>query len=120
MNINIRHNLRTCYTKLRLSRHKFLVERGRWLKPKIQYTDRKCTLCNTTDIEDEYHIVMICENFKTLRRTYLKKYYYNRPSMHKFVELMNTVNRKTLFKLMLFIKIIFKEYAETLKDRHIL
>ena len=30
MNINTR--LRSCLTKLRLSSHKFLVERGRWLK----------------------------------------------------------------------------------------
>ena len=31
MNINTR--LRSCLTKLRLSSHKYLVERGRWLKP---------------------------------------------------------------------------------------
>ena len=37
MNINTR--LRSCLTKLRLSSHKYLVERGRWLKPNLPYID---------------------------------------------------------------------------------
>ena len=32
MNCNIRRDARVCFTKLRLSSHKFLVERARWLK----------------------------------------------------------------------------------------
>ena len=32
MNCNIRRDVRVCFTKLRLSSHKFLVERARWLK----------------------------------------------------------------------------------------
>ena len=58
MNINTR--LRSCLTKLRLSSHKYLVERGRWLKPKLPYIDRKCTLCNIPDIQDEYHVTLCC------------------------------------------------------------
>ena len=53
MNINTR--LRSRLTKLRLSSHKYLVERGRWLKPKLPYIDRKCTLCN---IPDEYNVTL--------------------------------------------------------------
>ena len=33
-----------------------VVERGRWSKPKVEYIDRLCTLCDERDIEDEYHI----------------------------------------------------------------
>ena len=51
-------SLRSAFTKLRLSSHRFMVERGRWMKPKVQYIDRKCTLCNDNDIQDEYHIVL--------------------------------------------------------------
>ena len=36
-----------------------MVDRGRWMKPKVQYIDRKCTLCNDNDIQDEYHSVHI-------------------------------------------------------------
>ena len=39
-------------------RFKFMSERVRWMKPKIQYIDRKCTLCNDNDIQNEYHIVL--------------------------------------------------------------
>ena len=28
------------------------------MKPKVQYIDRKCTLRNDNDIQDEYHIVL--------------------------------------------------------------
>ena len=36
--------------------------------------------------------------------------------MIKFIELMNTPDSKECFKIMLFIKIVFKLYAETLKQ----
>ena len=42
--------LRSALTKLRSYSHRFMVERGRWMKPKVQYIDRKCTLCNDNDI----------------------------------------------------------------------
>ena len=38
-------DLPQCLTKIRLSSHKFFIERGRWLKPKVEYCDRLCTLC---------------------------------------------------------------------------
>ena len=56
----IHSSLRSAFTKLRLSSHRFMVERGKWMKPKVQYIDRKCTLCNDNDIQDEYHIVLKC------------------------------------------------------------
>ena len=74
-------HLRTSYTKFRQSSHKLLVERGRWMKPKLQYEMRKCTLCNSGDIEDEYHVTLICQHFKDLRTKYIKEYYYLRPSI---------------------------------------
>ena len=67
MNCEIKQNLRVNYTKLKLSSHKFLVERARWRKVKIPYAQRTCTLCSSGDIENEYHIVLICENFRDVR-----------------------------------------------------
>ena len=65
-------NLRTSFTKLRLSSHRLMVERGRWMKPKVEFVDRKCTLCDVGDIEDEYHILMRCAILRTLRQKYVK------------------------------------------------
>ena len=60
MSCEIKSTLRVNYTKLRLSSHKFLVERARWGKVKIPYAQRRITLCSSGDIEDEYHMIMIC------------------------------------------------------------
>ena len=74
MSCETNQNLRVNYTKLRLSSHKFLVERARWRKVKIPYAQRTCTLCSSDDIEDKYHIVLICKNFLDVRLKYIKPY----------------------------------------------
>ena len=91
MNCNIRRDVRVCFTKLRLSSHKFLVERARWLKVKVPYTQRTCTLCNSNDIEDGYHVTLVCEYFRDVRKKYIKPFYYQRPNMMKFLDLMTSV-----------------------------
>ena len=93
------------YTKFRLSSHKFLVERARCRKDKIPHHEITCSLCNIHDVQDEYHFALICEYFKEVSEKYVKQYYYNRPSMMKFIELMNTHNSKERFKFMLFSKL---------------
>ena len=135
MDCNIRHDLRMYYTichalvhhimsliiqqyntiqynKFRLSSHKFPVEQARWRKEQIPYHERACSLCNIHDVQD--HIALICEYFKDVREKYVKQYYYNRFSMMKFIELMNTHNSKERSGFVLFRKIVFKLYAETL------
>ena len=54
------------------------------MKPKIELPNRICTLCNNKDIQDEYHMVLKCVHFHTLRIKFINKYYYVRPSMYKF------------------------------------
>ena len=69
-----------------------------------------------SDIQDEFHITLCCVKFKSLREKYIKPYYYRRPSMQKFVELMNTDNRRDLHRLMIFLKLLFKLYMDTLLE----
>ena len=59
---------------------------------------------NQHDIEDEYHVALLCNFLKNIREKYIKPYYYNRPNMIKFRELMNTPNSKERFSMMLFLK----------------
>ena len=73
---NIRRSLQTYFARFRLSSHRFLVERGRWMKPNIELLNRICTLCNDKDIQDEYHMVLKCAHFHTLRIKCINKYYY--------------------------------------------
>ena len=70
----------------------------------------KCTLFDNVDIEDEYHVTLVCQQFKNIRIKYINKYYYMRPSMLKFIELIHVDTKREQFKLMLFIKyLIIKE-----------
>ena len=67
-------------SKLRLSAHNFAIERGRH--------------CDINEIEDEFHFVIVCPKYTYLRNKYINKYHINRPSMFKFVQLLNSTNVK--------------------------
>ena len=78
------------------------------------------SLCNLLDydcllyIQDEYHIVLKCAYYNEVRRKYIKPYYHRHPSMYKFQELMNRSNKRDAFRLMIFIKIVMKDYDSTM------
>ena len=57
---------RKAMTRLRLSSHKLMIERGRWLN--ILPKDRLCTLCNK--LEDEFHVICECPRYDTCRKLY--------------------------------------------------
>ena len=102
---DIYSSLRFAFTKLRLSSHSFMIERGRWMKPKVQYIDRKCTLCNDNDIQNEYHIVLKCAYYNKVRKKYIRPYYHRHHSMCKFQELINKNNKRDTFRLMIYMYI---------------
>ena len=58
--------LRTAVTKFLLGSHNFMVERGKWILPKMNFLDRLCNTCHV--VEDEYHIVIECKRFDELRK----------------------------------------------------
>ena len=75
------------FSRLCMSSHRLEIEAGRWA-----IEDRKCRTCNL--IEDEYHFVIECSLFKEIRGKFNHKYYWKRPSMFKFVDLINSSNQK--------------------------
>ena len=52
------------------------------------------TLCDKSDLEDEYHLVLVCPVYDSIRKKEKKKYihpfYYKRPSVYKFTALMQS------------------------------
>ena len=70
------------------------------------YAIDKCTLCDLNVRGDEYHYILICPFFNQSRETYLKCYYYNRPSLIKFQQLFSSSNASTISKLAKFVKVI--------------
>ena len=93
--------LRNAISKLRLSSHSLYIEKGRHRD--VARNDRKCTLCRLNDIEDEYHFTLICPVYNDLRKEYLQKYFYVKPSVNKYITLMNSSKLKTLKNLATYI-----------------
>ena len=87
-NVNV-SKFRYALSRLRMSSHRLEVESGRWVKPNpTPLNERKCLNCKV--LEDEYHFVLECPLYDDLRKRYIARYYWVRPSMFKFLELLNS------------------------------
>ena len=87
--------------KYRLSAHNLNIERGRYQN--INRPDRKCDKCSLNDLEDEFHFILKCPYYDDLRKTYIKPYYYKKPSVFKLIRLLSVQNVKELNKLCQFL-----------------
>ncbi|MEW8548204.1 MAG: reverse transcriptase domain-containing protein, partial [Candidatus Thiodiazotropha sp.] len=94
--------------KFRTANHKLPIEKGRWNN--IPHEDRKCSLCNTNDIGDEFHYVFICPFFATEREALISPYYYARPNILKFKTLLQSHNKKVLIQLSKFFNVIMQKF----------
>ena len=102
---------RVALSRLRVSSHRLEVEAGRWARPvRVEFENRKCLVCNK--LEDEYHFVFECQLYENLRNKYIDNYYTTRPSMFKFVELLNTDRKKQIRNLSIFVHKAFEERAK--------
>jgi hypothetical protein len=97
---------RNALAKLRLSSHKLNIEVGRHYN--IPRDERKCTLCNLNDLEDEFHFVLKCTAYVDLRRLYIPRYYYTHTNVIKYISLMQSSNKKILKNLALYCFKAFK------------
>ena len=83
---------RTALTKLRLSNHVLMIEKGRHLK--IEKDARFCPFC-PSKIEDEQHFLLDCQLFSSLRLSLFEEAQKLMPTFHyvpktqKFIYLMN-------------------------------
>ena len=109
--INI-SKFRTALTRFRVSSHRLAVETGRWHKPQpIKINERKCLLCNS--LEDEFHFIFECPLYSDLRQKYIKKYYWKKPCIPKFIDLLQNNSINTVRKLSMFIYDSFKKRNDT-------
>ena len=91
---------RNCIAKMRLSSHKLAIETGR--HQNVAREQRKCLCCDLNDIEDEYYFILICPLYNDLRNLYIPKYYTTRPSVFKFINLLNIEKKSILNKLAIY------------------
>lgn len=98
-----RKHLRHGITRLRLSSHQLRIETGRYGRNRLARAERYCTQCELRDIEDEYHFVCVCPAYNSLRSKYIPAYYRRQPSVHKFMNLLQSVNKKYVYNVAMFI-----------------
>jgi hypothetical protein len=68
------------------------IEKGRYnnvLKSAII-----CKLCHVNDIEDEFHFILKFPFYTDFRKKYIKKFYYEKPSVFKSIKLPSVENTK--------------------------
>jgi hypothetical protein len=92
------------FCKLRMSGLPLRIQTGRFNRNLIPRNERYCLCCNNLDIEDEYHFICICSFYSELRKKYIKDIYVKRPSVYKFIKLLNSCDKTELIQLSLFIK----------------
>lgn len=72
--LNTAGTFSSAITKFRLSAHNLPIERGRYMRPKLERKDRICKFCKI-DMGDEIHALLMCNNtiLSDLRNTFLPK-----------------------------------------------
>ena len=96
--------------KFRTGNHYFPVEVARWDRD-APPSKRKCRLCENNDVGDEYHYLLTCSFFADLRRQYIQKYYFTRPNILKYKELLSLTSPRKLVKLSSFIRILINHFS---------
>lgn len=68
--------------------------------------NRLCKRC-CSDIEDEFHFVLKCPQYKELRLKYIKKYYREKLSVLKSIQLLTVKNYKESWNLKKHLNVAF-------------
>ena len=97
----------TPIVKLKTANHRLPIELYSWDLLFKERNERLCTICDLKEVGDEYHYVMICPIFREAREEFFTKYFRTKPSVFKYIELINSTNFKVLKGLAKFLEIVF-------------
>ena len=112
------HNkiFRIVLSRFRLSSHVLRIEQCRWERTKPPRSERVCLICKSGQIEDEYHMCLVCPEYNELREKFIPKCFFDPPVMYKFCQLMETENEFLLNQLSRFIYFAFQRRDKLLAD----
>ena len=106
LNLDIDKKYKLALTRFRTSSHSLMIETGRYENtPREQ---RICQFCNMGKVEDEYHFLLVCPNYRDLRRKHFKPYFCHWPTMIKFESLLSKTSKSSVASLSKFIYFAFK------------
>ena len=97
--------------KFRTCNHKLPVETGRWNG--IDYADRICRLCDKQTIGDEFHYILECSFFQSVRQRLIPQRYYTRPNILKYHDLLNLQDETNLCNLSKLMSLIMSHFRNT-------
>ena len=90
--VNVKSH-RIAMSKFLTSSHVLRIETDRWKRPEpTPSEERFCYRC-LNKVEDEYHMVMECTLYSTLREQLIARKFWIRPSMYRLVNLITSTNR---------------------------
>ena len=72
----------------------------------------KCKICNV--LEDKFYFCLECPLYAELCEKYINKYYWRRPNVPKFIQLLSTEHYKTLKNLSVFVEKAFQLSKDTI------
>ena len=101
-------------TRFRLAAHSLRIVTGRFAPNREERHMRICNVCRCADVEDEYHFLLVCPAYGCIRKQYINSYYYRRPSVYKFIELLQCSNECVIKRLS---KYIYEAFM--LRNSHI-
>ncbi len=97
--------LRTAIARFRLSAHNLRIETGRHTKPYTPVEKRLCLKCNSNNIQDEEHHLMLCEAFSEVRMPLLSvaaqhiTSFNDMSQQDKFISIMNSQSNELIAAL---------------------
>ena len=80
----------------------------------LNYYDRLCTLCNQAEVEDEFHLLLVCPVYSSYRNYLIPRYYRDYPNKEKFSLLMQSDNVHTIKAIVKFLKLARDLKAEAM------
>ena len=109
-------NLRIALAQIRISAHSLRIQTGRFARDRIERNLRYCEICNSDEIEDEFHFLFKCPAYDSLRKQYIKRYYYNRANMIKCKQLLTSTRYSEIRSLAKYIHEAFKTRKQLLNS----
>jgi len=105
---------RVAISKIRLSSHRFHIERGRWGKSRLEGKLRVCEVCDI--IEDEFHCLFVCPRFANEREGSMTDSILDKLSRQGFLRLLKSRDNNALYKLGRLCNKIIAQYGKELME----
>ena len=117
---HVKHpQIRRSLSKFRTSSHMLRIETGRHQKPKLEASQRTCLFCNTNDIDDELHLMLVCpfhadERFLLFREINVEEMCSS--DKEQFIKIMKNKSEKGVRRLGRFLHQCFDKRKRSMLD----